>query len=102
MKTVWKYEVPLDDEWHDMPFSPNRIVHVGAQSAAVVVWAERFDTDDDPLREPTCCPLKVFGTGSTIPAGCEHVGSVIVGAFVWHVYRDIRRSKWTPGMGDDD
>lgn len=31
--------------------------------------------------------LQVFGTGQVVPDDAEHVGSVLDGPFVWHLYR---------------
>lgn len=91
-KTVFKYQVALDDEWHDLPIGPEEVVHVDVQGpgwvgAPVMVWAEVPSpaSDDRPSIR-----VRVFGTGHLIPAHCEHVGSVVCadGALVWHLYRD--------------
>ena len=84
MKTVWKYSIPVDDRDHPLPV---RVVHVGPDSTALTiltVWAE-VDVSDSPT-VPTA-PYRVFGTGHPIPDEAEHVGSVPVGPFVWHLYR---------------
>lgn len=31
--------------------------------------------------------MQVFGTGQVVPDDAEHVGSVLDGPFVWHLYR---------------
>ena len=89
MKTVWKFAVPIDDEWHDWPFPADQIVHVDVQSpapdAAVMVWVEM--SVDEPEVVPTTT-LRVFGTGHPVPDWALHVGSVVTagGGLVWHLY----------------
>lgn len=83
MSQVWKY--PLN---HGDNFVPvGKVVLVGIDPAAdpmyasPCVWIEPDETGDDQQH------LVFYGTGHDIPSDAEHVGSVICGFFVWHVYR---------------
>lgn len=80
-RRVWKYEVPVDDQDHDIGFWP---VHVAAKDAAtLLVWCEVETAEGE---QPTTEPFRVFGTGHPIPPGAAHAGTVQVGPFVWHLY----------------
>lgn len=85
MKHVLKWDVPLDGRFHDI--GRGKIVHVGIQGAhpSVQVWTEEIiaRTGDDELlmRE-----ARIYGTGYDIPDELDHVGTVLDGLFVWHVY----------------
>lgn len=87
MKTVYKYALtPERPCIVQMPYQA-RVVHVGEQADAPVLWAE-VDTD---------LPIKsrhfyVFGTGHEIPARLllQHVGTVQIDSLVWHVFEEIR------------
>lgn len=82
--SIFRYEVPVDDEWHTVRLS-GPIVHVATRRLDVVeLWATTngfgaYDVD-----------LMVVGTGHPYPsADVEHVGTAIVpgGAYVWHLLR---------------
>lgn len=80
---VLRYEVPVDNQWHDMPL-PGGIVHVATRNPHVVeVWT--MHTDDGSAGQPRT--LRVYGTGQLIEDDVEHVGTVIApgGALVWHL-----------------
>jgi hypothetical protein len=74
-KTVHKQVIPVDDHKHEVKGFP---IHVGTQDGEVVVW---FEPDVDY----SAC-LQIYGTGHNIPLNSDHIGSVTVGPFVWHVY----------------
>jgi hypothetical protein len=78
---ILRYEVPVDDEPHELALS-GAIVHVDSRNPEIVeLWA--FDTGWPPRIRT----FQVVGTGHTFPATWLHVGSVIVagGALVWHL-----------------
>lgn len=87
-KMVFKYEVPVDGEWHELRLPiPGRVVHVGCQrAAAVCFWAEvpsEGGTESSAFR--------VFGTGHEAPEDAEYVGTAQApGGLVWHLY--VRRN----------
>jgi hypothetical protein len=90
-RSVWKYEVPVDDQWHEVLIpQPGRVLHVDSQGArtTVAVWAEVTPSSDElyPQR------FRAFGTGQPIPARSNYVGSTLAGPFVWHIYAE------TPGL----
>ena len=83
MRTVWKYDVPVDDEVHSHRIPTDyRIVGVGIQRPNIVTfWAEV-----NREREPEVLDLIVVGTGHPVPLCSEHLGLVFDGPFVWHLY----------------
>lgn len=97
-RVVYRYEVPVDDEWHDLelcgPLPPKLVA--SRYPDTVELWVEgRPDT-------PVPARLRVFGTGQPIPHGATHQGSclnetsevltrkgigrVTRGQLVWHLY----------------
>lgn len=81
-KHIYRYEVPVDDEWHSLPFG--RVVFVTPERRLrrdrLEVWVETTESAD-PIR------LRVFGTGQPIPETATHVQSVRDDPFVWHIYQ---------------
>lgn len=84
--SIYRYEIPVDDRWHDLEMTGD-IVHIDARTLEVVeVWA--FANAYSPVvRE-----LRVFGTGQPIPAGysgapLRHLGTALVRntGLVWHL-----------------
>lgn len=77
---IYKYTVPFDREGIWVP--EGQIVLVDSQDGATVcVWvlhniAERAEQQ-----------LKIIGTGQMLEVAYDHVGSVVVKPFVWHVFR---------------
>ncbi len=87
MKTVYKYLVSLrEDLWHDIPVGA-RFVHVDrdTREEALAVWAE---VDPNAPREKV--QFAAHGTGGDVPDFKTYVGSVKVGAYMWHVYMEKR------------
>ena len=83
---VLKWPVPVDDREH--PIGDGTVLHVGCQGRnpqVVYVWT--LEPDGAQLRGRAA---RVFGTGQPLPeyigAG-YHLGSVIEGALVWHVFQ---------------
>lgn len=67
-----------------------RVMHVGAQVVAglgdsgeihKVIWVE-VDTDK-PVKPRE---FMIFATGSKVPDEWKHVGTLLDGPFVWHIY----------------
>lgn len=85
-RAVYKYEIPVDDQWRDIPTPlPARIVHVACTTTGygvVYVWAEVTPGSADTATRK----MRVFGTGQPIPDGAVYVGTAPAGPFVWHVY----------------
>lgn len=90
-RAIFKYELPIDDEWHQlvMPL-PARVYHVAvnhmavtaATQSSVYLWAEVSPSG----KKRGARLFRVFGTGQDIPEGAVYVGTTLDGPFVWHVY----------------
>lgn len=93
MARVLRYEVPVDDEWHEI-----------VAGEALHVDCRRFDTVEFWALEGTefTQTLRVFGTGQPLPdEPLKHVGSALSpfaperpllrgamrGELVWHLFR---------------
>lgn len=87
MRVVWKY--PLGPTLtRSVLVSDPRVVFVGLDPASgfPAVWIEHTPDGDDPVN----LLLAAIGTGHTIPAEVgAHVGSLIDGGFVWHIYSAV-------------
>lgn len=78
--TIYRYEIPVDDQWHPLPLS-GAIVHVASRDPyAVELWA----LDGGPT---VTRGFRVFGTGQPLPDDVQHVGTAIPpgGRLVWHL-----------------
>lgn len=89
MRTVWKFPLALNDEWQELEVPESTLA--GAQLVAKdpatawpAVWLE-VDTEA-PL---TNRAFRVFGTGHPIPGDAFHVGSLVDGPYVWHIYERL-------------
>ena len=83
MITIWKYELPLEDEFTiDMP-AQSKILCVQRQGDAPVIWAI-VDTE----RAQISRKFQIFGTGQSdieIAEGMKYVGTFqLLG--VWHLF----------------
>lgn len=95
MRTIWKYELPIADEFTiEMPAGA-KVLCVQVQRRIPwpipCLWAEV-----DTTREPVLFRFRLFGTGHDLPVGVPGSGYVGTfqtneGAFVWHLY------LWTDG-----
>ncbi len=88
---IFRYEVPVDDEWHPISLFGD-VVHVGCRRSDVVeFWAEH-----DVRRDPITRRFRVFGTGQDVEPDSLHVGTVIVhgGALVWHLREAVKGATW--------
>lgn len=59
MKTIWRYEVPADDRWHEVSLT-NNPQHAAMTMSGVEFWAEHTDGPQVMRR------FRVFGT---VPGG---------------------------------
>jgi hypothetical protein len=82
MTTIWKF--PAFAEATALVGDDPMIVHVGKDpQGEVCVWIEH-----DPAPEMKPVEWLIVGTGHSFDqTGKVHVGSVVDGAFVWHVYQ---------------
>ena len=82
MKTIYKYPLMIKDLQIVMMHSPGEILKVGSQNGQVCIWA--LADSDAPIIE---CKIAICGTGLSCPYPIEqHLGTVIIGGFVWHVF----------------
>lgn len=82
---VYRYEVPVDDEWHAHDIHGN-ILHVAGRSTAVVEFWVLRQGERFRRRE-----FRVFGTGQPLPEDRGHyIGTVVHPGLVWHLFvRDV-------------
>lgn len=83
-----RYEIPIDDEWHDIE-GPWEILHYGCRRPDVVEFWGLVSTGpySAPLRTRR---LRVFGTGQPIEGDFPSYQATVIapgGALVWHVFR---------------
>jgi hypothetical protein len=90
MIRVWKYPVELDsvkDGQHEVMIDAPKGAKplcVMKQAGTNYLWAE---VDEDAPKVENEIELFVIGTGhGSVKPNTRHLGSVIDGAFVWHVY----------------
>jgi hypothetical protein len=84
---IFRYEVPVDDEWHALQLSgPVLHVDVRLRPNVVEVWALSTNRQGPELTQH----FRVFGTGQPLPDGVRHVGTALVpGGLVWHLMERI-------------
>lgn len=89
MRTVWKF-----------PLQPVTTIKVPATARVVLVAIDPATSDPalwielDPADEKVSRTFAIYGTGHAIEGVFGqpmpvHVGSVIHGSFVWHVYEEL-------------
>lgn len=82
MRTVHKYSLDITDAQAVPMPKGAKVVHVGEQRGVLCLWAE-VDTD----RPKEDRHFVIVGTGNPRPKDAKtHLGSAVVGPFVWHVY----------------
>lgn len=83
MATVHRYEVPVDEQWHDLTLT-GALLHVAARRPDVVdVWAVAAAL---PARTRS---FRVFATGEELPGAgiLAHRGTALAPAgLVWHLF----------------
>lgn len=83
MRTVWKYQIGHGETVIQAP-RRMEVLKVGVQGGDITLWA-LVETDDSPASHP----FRVTGTGwEAPPPPWQHIGSVFIGPFVWHVWRE--------------
>jgi hypothetical protein len=83
VRTVFRYEVPVDDQQHEIELR-GPIVHVAARDHRLVeFWAIAGD------HEPAVRTFQVFGTGGPLPHSATYIGTTLAGSqgqLVWHLF----------------
>lgn len=80
MSVIYRYEVPVDDQWHELTLS-GAVVHVDSRRiASIEVWA--LCSDGPTTRRQ----FRVYGTGQPIDEpNLRHVGTAVAPTLVWHL-----------------
>lgn len=84
MKVIWKYELEVTDVQRVAMPEGARLLSVQAQGAAPMLWA--LVDSRAPIADRM---IGIVGTGNPAPdddVDAVYVGSVMCGAFVWHVF----------------
>lgn len=77
---IYRYEVPVDDQWHAHEVS-GPILHVSGRTAHTVeFWAVH---QDGATRRGE---FRAFGTGQPLPDDVQYVGTVVHPGLVWHLF----------------
>lgn len=81
--TIWKYQIPLVDEFTLRMPKGACILTVQAQNNHGCLWA-MLNPEAEPEERRFC----VVGTGDPMPPGVQYVGTYQQeeGMFVWHVF----------------
>lgn len=84
MKSIWKYQLTIAREQTIRPPKGAKIIHTGLDpTGELCLWAE-VDTHEEGS-EPLL--IRIYGTGHMLyEVGQRHLGSVVIGDYVWHVY----------------
>jgi hypothetical protein len=89
MRTVWKYELDQHNTETLLTVPAGaKFLAVGFQGDCLVVWAEVWDSEGKPSASVV---VHVVGTGHEVPERVSYLGTVQVGAFVFHVYVEAER-----------
>lgn len=84
MRIIYKYPLIIGFNGISLHLEAE-IVHIGEQYGQLQMWVEQ-----DPSRPMTQRQFNVYGTGHPIYNNNEqHLATVLVGDFVWHVYENI-------------
>jgi len=79
---VFRYEVPVDDSWHEVRLS-GPVVHVACRDGnpdVVHFWALADVGTTFTAR------MRVFGTGHDVPLDTVYRGTASAGPLVWHLF----------------
>jgi len=84
MFMIWKFQVEIvDRQTIHMPLGA-RIISAQVQGDTICLWAIV-----DPGSNPSPATIRIVGTGQQMPeVDMEHLGTVQMDQFVWHVFRE--------------
>lgn len=82
-RQMFRYTVPVDDRWHEIPAAGPVVAVATDGDDTVEFWAE----DAGPLSR-SLRYFRVFGTGHPLPANARWVGTCprTLSGLVWHLY----------------
>lgn len=87
-RTVWKFHVPLDGEWHDVVVpSGGELVAAASQG----MFGDRLFAwfIVDPSGPELVRRLRWVATGEPFPAGAAWRATVHTGSYVWHLVEHV-------------
>lgn len=84
MSVVLKWPLHLVDEVQMIGTGP--VALVAMQHDRVTVWTIEA-SDLQPIS--TTRRVRIFGTNHVVPDDYEHLGSVCMPPFVWHVFEEV-------------
>lgn len=93
MWRIWKYPIPVADDFTlDLP-RHSRLLHVAEQDGQPMLWVLV-----DPGQPEVARQFRIFGTGNAIrpPADGErldHVGTWLSKPFVWHLFELVESEE---------
>lgn len=86
---VYRYEVPVDEEWHMIALT-GPILHVhGRRRDVVEFWAIH-----QPAHHEYTSQFRVFVTGDPLPDRTRHVGTAVIPPYVWHLFEQLPPLDW--------
>jgi hypothetical protein len=82
---IFRYEVPVDDQWHDFKLWGDPLAVQCRDIRAVEFWARHGGENADP--SGLSRSFIVVGTGHPIPTDARYWGTAIApgGQLVWHL-----------------
>lgn len=84
MKTIFRFEVPVDDMWHNIDCPDGEIKAIGTNGPGIVeFWCEAQEGPEYPPRR-----FRIYGTGHRVPDAAKYVGTAPrhSSGLVWHLY----------------
>lgn len=85
MKTIWKFELQINDMQELTMPDGAEILSVANQNDKLCLWAMVNPSNENRRRY-----IEIIGTGRHIVEGMgidrEFIGTVFIGPFVWHVF----------------
>lgn len=86
---IHKYCLPFKSRIVDIvevPVRSGRLLHLAVQHGEIHVWAAVDHTDHE-----TSTIFHLVGTGGLADTSWHHLGSVIDGDYVWHIFSETAR-----------
>jgi len=84
MDTIYKYPIAITDKQSILVPSQAKFLHVGLDPSEIpCLWYQV--NPDNPKENIT---IYVVGTGGVIPLGARHLGTLVQGSFVWHIFTE--------------
>lgn len=82
-ETIWKFPLAIEAEQVVTAPLGAQLLHVGLDpNGQLCVWMQV-----DPEAGYRAITFYIVGTGHPIPIETVYLGSVVMGAYVWHVFR---------------